>query len=119
MRSYVYLVKRRVQSCRRMQELRRERSEYVEKDYLQIHLENAVFKQREFDAVGCNCKDLRAHISSQFTGNMGWHNSHEWHIGFVVPRAVYVGDDQLRAFHYLNLKPVWGKFGHSLVHGVK
>lgn len=82
-----------------------------QKDNLQIMLEDAVFRNEPWDAVGCTCEQLRDRVQAQFQGTMSWLNDDLWHLGFAVPRCAFKEKDSIRAFHYSNIKPKWGRFG--------
>lgn len=60
--------------------------------------------------TGCTTEQLMAHIESQFTEGMGWHNRSRWHIDHIVPCASFdlTGEEGQKAcFHYTNLRPLW------------
>jgi hypothetical protein len=64
--------------------------------------------------IGCDAKELRRHIESQFQPGMHWGNqgkrSGTWQLDHVRPLASYDLNNirqQSEAFHYKNLRPVW------------
>jgi hypothetical protein len=60
--------------------------------------------------VGCDIDTLVAHIESQFTDGMSWDNRGKWHIDHIIPLALFDLRDekqQLAAFNYKNLRPMW------------
>lgn len=71
--------------------------------------------------IGCSWEELVAHIEAQFKPGMTWdnHGRHTWHIDHITPLMAFDLTDpeqQLRAFHYTNLRPLaasenWAK-GH-------
>jgi hypothetical protein len=61
--------------------------------------------------TGCSAEDLRKWLESQFVENMNWDNRSKWHIDHVIPCSAFnLSDSQQQAvaFHYTNLRPVWG-----------
>lgn len=54
---------------------------------------------------GLSVYALRAHIESQFRGEMAWSNYGKvWEIDHVCPRKLW-REDMVRCFHYTNLRP--------------
>jgi hypothetical protein len=67
-------------------------------------------KGRTITYVGCDVATLQKHIESQFHDGMNWGNRGKWHIDHVIPLALFDladKDQQLAAFHYTNLRPMW------------
>ena len=64
--------------------------------------------------AGCSREQLRDHIESMFTPRMNWGNHGRWHVDYIVPRCAFAPEDKDRAFHYTNLRPMWGRFGHPI-----
>jgi hypothetical protein len=63
-----------------------------------------------FRYVGCCAERLRAHIESQFSEGMGWHNYGKWHIDHIKPCALFDlsrKDEAMKCFHWTNLQPLW------------
>lgn len=63
---------------------------------------------------GCTIVELRQHIEKQFLPGMNWGNhgnGHgKWNIDHIVPLAKFdmtKKEEQLKAFHYSNLRPLW------------
>jgi len=59
---------------------------------------------------GCDAKELRSHLESQFLPGMNWENRSEWHIDHIIPIAAFNLKDKaqcLACFHYTNLRPIW------------
>jgi hypothetical protein len=52
-----------------------------------------------------------AHLEAQFLPGMTWENQGKWHVDHIKPLASYDltdPDEQKGAFHWLNLRPLWG-----------
>jgi hypothetical protein len=67
-------------------------------------------KGRTIAYVGCDVLTLKRHIESQFKDGMCWENRGQWHIDHIIPLALFDlrdKDQQLAAFHYTNLRPMW------------
>lgn len=61
--------------------------------------------------VGCTASELAAWIESQFSGGMCWEKIGDIHIDHIIPLAKFDLSDeeqQKAAFHYKNLRPMWG-----------
>jgi hypothetical protein len=62
------------------------------------------------DVSGCSVAELVRHIESQFVDGMSWANRRQWHIDHIIPCSAFDLTDpaqQMVAFHYTNLRPVW------------
>ena len=64
------------------------------------------------ECLGCDHDHLKKHIESQFIEGMTWenHGTHGWHIDHIIPLSVFDlsnHEDQRKAFHYTNLRPLW------------
>lgn len=60
--------------------------------------------------LGCNISALRMHLERQFKPGMNWDNRGEWHIDHIRPLASFDLSDfeqQMQAFHFTNLQPLW------------
>lgn len=61
--------------------------------------------------LGCDWRQLRAHLESQFKGCMSWGNyGSAWEIDHIHPLASFNKSDPAQraiASHYTNLKPEW------------
>lgn len=60
--------------------------------------------------LGCSIVDAKAHIESKFQEGMSWDNHGEWHIDHIIPLAYFdlsIHSNQLKAFNYKNLQPLW------------
>jgi len=71
---------------------------------------------KTLDLVGCSIAELMAHLESQFLPGMTWENRSQWHIDHIVPLALFDLKDigqQLAAFHYTNLRPLWAIDNHK------
>ena len=77
------------------------------------------------ELLGCSPLEFREHIEKLFESGMGWHNygngGDRWNIDHIVPIAAFdlkIKEEQLRAFHYTNCRPMWAidnikKGGHG------
>jgi hypothetical protein len=71
---------------------------------------NITKKNRTFDIVGCNPKELKEHLEKQFVDGMCWENRNEWHIDHIVPLSSAKTEDEVYGLcHYTNLQPLWAK----------
>lgn len=62
--------------------------------------------------VGCTASELASHIEKQFEPGMSWDNRSQWHVDHILPLSKFDltrEDQQAVAFHYTNLRPMWGK----------
>lgn len=60
--------------------------------------------------IGTTTDQFMAWISSQFSENMNWTNYGQWHIDHIIPCAAFdltKRAQQLVAFNYQNLRPLW------------
>lgn len=62
--------------------------------------------------VGCSIKKLRKHLESQFKDGMSWDNYgyYGWHVDHIKPLASFdlsKRSEQIEAFRYTNLQPLW------------
>ena len=68
-------------------------------------------KSSTIELIGCTASELAAWIESQFTDGMSWEKIGDIHIDHVIPLAKFNLSDpeqQQSAFHYTNLRPMWG-----------
>lgn len=66
--------------------------------------------KRTMELVGCSPQDLKAHIASQFVDGMTWANRHRWHVDHIIPLDSFdlkQIEEQYRAMHWSNLRPLW------------
>lgn len=64
--------------------------------------------------IGCSIEDLKTHIESRFMEGMTW-ESHgngqgKWNIDHIIPLVrfdLFDIEQQKKAFHYSNLRPLW------------
>lgn len=66
------------------------------------------------ELLGCSIEYLRIHLENQFTDDMNWGNygARGWHIDHIIPLSYFDMSDpeqQKRAWHYTNLRPLWAK----------
>lgn len=62
--------------------------------------------------IGCNIKELKCHLESQFTEGMSWDNYGDWHVDHIIPCDAFDLKDkkqQKECFHYTNLQPLWAE----------
>ena len=61
--------------------------------------------------IGCDADTLCLILEAQFLPGMTWDNyGSAWHVDHIIPLAAYDLTDpkqQLEAFHYINLQPLW------------
>ncbi len=60
--------------------------------------------------LGCTIDEMRNYLELMFWPGMGWSNYGEWHIDHVIPLSRFdleIVEQQMRAFHYANLQPLW------------
>ncbi len=60
--------------------------------------------------TSCTMDFLRDYLSQQFEKGMTWKNHGDWHIDHRKPCRSFdltKKEDQLKCFHYTNLKPLW------------
>ena len=80
--------------------------------YLAIRKAGARKSKRTIHLTGCTNEFLASWLESQFSRGMTWENAGEWHIDHILPCAAFdIADEgqQEVAFHYTNLRPLWGK----------
>ena len=64
------------------------------------------------DLLGCSAEEYRVYLERLFEPGMDWENREEWHIDHVIPLASFDlsdPDQQARAFHYTNTRPMWAE----------
>jgi len=64
------------------------------------------------ELLGCSIEYLRHHLENRFTEGMTWENygRNGWHIDHIIPLSYFDfadPDQQKRAWHYTNLRPLW------------
>jgi hypothetical protein len=69
---------------------------------------------RTLALVGCTVAELARHLEDKFLPGMTWENRgiRGWHIDHIIPIAKFDLKDpeqQLAAFHYTNLQPLWAE----------
>lgn len=68
-------------------------------------------KAKTMELVGIAESELMMWIEGQFLDGMSWENRREWHIDHIIPCSAFdlTDEEQQRvAFHYTNLRPLWG-----------
>lgn len=67
-------------------------------------------KVRTIGLIGTSFDNLIKHLEKQFKPGMSWSNYGEWHIDHIKPCSAFdlsKKDEQLKAFNYKNLQPLW------------
>lgn len=62
--------------------------------------------------LGASVSDVLQYIESKFKAGMSWENKHLWHIDHVIAVSRFdltKVEEQLKAFHYTNLQPLWSE----------
>jgi len=62
--------------------------------------------------LGCSIKELKQYLENKFKNGMTWNNYGDWHIDHIIPLSIFdlkSRNDFLKACHYTNLQPLWGK----------
>lgn len=64
--------------------------------------------------IGCNAKELKEYLESQFLEGMNWDNYgfYGWHIDHIKPISSFNLEDEEQmkeCFHYTNLQPLWAE----------
>lgn len=66
--------------------------------------------------IGCSLDELREYIESKFLDGMTWGNhgngDGKWNIDHIMPLHLFdlfKLEEQERAFHYTNLRPIWSR----------
>ena len=109
-KNYVSLRHIRKVAKHMMRALRKRRKNFIQKDPCQLALERAVYKGEPWSPLGCSPRVARQHLQSMFSGAVGWHNTSQWHVGFIMPPCSFAPHDVMQAYDYKNLRPIWGKF---------
>lgn len=68
------------------------------------------------DLLGCSAEEYRAYLEALFEPGMTWENWGHWHIDHIRPLASFDlsdPDQQARAFHHTNTKPMWADENRS------
>lgn len=60
-----------------------------------------------YTEVGCTPEQLRQHIESQFTGDMGWHNfGILYELDHIIPLSSATEETKAMITHYTNVRPI-------------
>lgn len=90
--------------------------QFVLKDRLRASLGRALRRQwvkkskRTMELVGCSVEQLKAHLEAQFVDGMTWQNRQLWHVDHILPLDSFdlsKIEEQQRAMHFTNLRPLW------------
>lgn len=64
--------------------------------------------------IGCTVIELKIHLESKFLDGMNWSNhgigDDKWNIDHIIPLHrfdLFKLEEQQKAFHYTNLRPLW------------
>jgi len=79
---------------------------------LSVALRNNIKYGHATELLGCSIEYLRNHLEGQFIKGMTWDNYGlcGWHIDHIIPVSYFDHSDpeqQKRAWHYTNLRPLW------------
>jgi hypothetical protein len=69
-------------------------------------------KNATCDVLGCDIPFFIGWLESQFIEDMGWENRGLWDIDHIIPTNLFnlkSEEEQKRAFHYSNCRPLWKK----------
>lgn len=77
-----------------------------------LKLNNAVKQSRFDEYLGCSLEFFKRYLETKFKDGMNWDNYGRkgWHVDHIVPCAKFdlsKKEDQLKAFNYANLQPLW------------
>jgi|TARA_R110002167_G_C12325337_1_gene619552 hypothetical protein len=80
--------------------------------YSAVKFQGARKSKKTMELIGCDIKELIAHIESQFTEGMTWenHGYYGWHIDHIKPCTRFnllLDTEQRDCFNYSNLQPLW------------
>lgn len=79
--------------------------------------------ENTFKLVGCRAPELKIYLEKQFTPNMTWDNyGTYWHVDHIVQIQEFdmsIPDEQEKAFHYSNLRPLEAGKNMSKLHNQK
>ena len=78
---------------------------------------NQILKQKRINKnnntikyIGCDLKNLKEYIETQFTEGMSWDNQGEWHLDHYYPVSLAETEEDMYIFnHYTNFQPLWAK----------
>jgi len=74
---------------------------------------NGTYKpKRTMELLGCSRKQLKKHLSAQFTEGMTPENYGEWHMDHIIPVSSFDHHDPEQVaicWHYTNLQPLWAE----------
>jgi len=60
--------------------------------------------------IGCDYPFLMKYLESKFTFGMTWENYGQWHVDHIKPCFEFdltIPEEQMKCFHYTNLRPRW------------
>lgn len=78
----------------------------------EILIDNTKFS-KTFELLGCNRKQFKQYVESQFQEGMAWDNyGSKWHLDHFIPLSWFNLKNlkqQKLAFHHSNFQPLWKK----------
>jgi hypothetical protein len=96
--------------------------DYKLKTLIRCRIKQSIKNNKQYkhsiDLLGCSIEEVREHIERQFQQGMNWDNwsVHGWHIDHIIPLSYFDFSDpeqQKRACHYTNLRPLWAEDNHK------
>ena len=118
------IYKKQYQQDHKTEEAARARMRYLDDvDYrLKVVTENGIKRsikgtklyKHSIDLLGCSIPEVREYLERQFQPGMAWENwsAKGWHIDHIIPLSSFDFTDyeqQKRAWHYTNLRPLWAE----------
>ena len=81
---------------------------------MRLAIINNVKSGHTIELLGCSVEYLHEYLEGQFKPGMTWDNwgIRGWHIDHIIPLSYFDMSDpeqQKRAWHYTNLRPLWAK----------
>lgn len=67
--------------------------------------------KKAWELLGCEIVFFKKYLEEQFDNKMNWDNYGEWHIDHIKPCMTFNmkrKGDQIKCFHYKNMRPLWG-----------
>lgn len=69
------------------------------------------FNSKAFKLLGCNSKEIKIYLESQFLPEMNWNNYNKvWEVDHIIgcnKFDLFIEEDQKKCFHYSNLQPLF------------
>lgn len=87
------------------------------KIHIALKRQSAIKSKRTIQLLGCSADFFKTFLQNQFTGNMSWENYGKyWNIDHVIPVSSFdltVPENQKKAFHYSNCRPMLASHNFS------